>query len=354
MHSFTSNSNDRIPNLPNRRTWLFIALSAILFITIWNFFWLSRKVPTLPKDNAELWAYHRRRVAHDGENAIVLIGSSRMQTGLNQEKFAELVGRKPVQLAMVGESPVPLLKHFAEDETFRGTIISDFPEFLVYQKEFSQVQSNTIESWIHAYKESKSSDDFEFWLRNIARNFVASPQLGKSPPDAIKNMIDGEVFRKPTVDDIFLREKPVYFDRSLIFDMDKLFTKSEIEEIMRRGKKTPIDAMKNMLNHNPPTPEKYKEITKKIEGYIHRIQSRGGKVIIVNFPFGGELWNLNEQAFPKKEFWNEFASSTSAKVIHFKDYPTLSNFNCPDDSHLDGKDTPEFTENLVKIIYETK
>lgn len=308
----------------------------------------------MPKDNAELWAYHRRRVSREGDKAIVLIGSSRMQTGIDQHKFLELIGRKPVQLAMVGESPTPLLKHFAEDESFRGTIISDFPEFLVYQNEFYQVKSKTTEAWIHAYKEGKTSDDFELWLRGFGKHVVATPQLGNNPPDALKNIFNGSVFQEPTVDDLMKRERPVYFDRTLIFDLETVFTKDEQEQIKDRARKAPVDAMKNMLETNPPKPEKYSEITDEIEGYIQRIQSRGGKVIIVNFPFSGELWELNEKAFPRKDFWNIFASRTSAKTIHFKDFPTIANFICPDDSHLDAKDTPEFTENLVKIIYEIK
>lgn len=168
----------------------------------------------------------------------------------------------------------------------------------------------------------------------------------------MKNIFEGKVFQEPTVDDFMKRERPVYFDRTLIFDLDTFFTKDEQEQIRERARKDPVDAMKNMLETNPPDPEKYLEITDQIENYIQRIQSRGGKVIIVNFPFSGQLWELNEKAFPKKDFWNIFTSRTSAKTIHFKDYPSLSNFICPDGSHLDLKDMPSFIEALVKIIFE--
>jgi hypothetical protein len=129
-----SNSNDRLPKLPFGKIWLLIGISLILFIVGWDFFWLTNNVMLLPNDDENLWSYHRRRVQRENKS-VVLIGSSRMQMGFDQNKFTELTGRKTIQLAVVGESPIPLLQNLAEDETFHGTIISDFSEYLNFQKE---------------------------------------------------------------------------------------------------------------------------------------------------------------------------------------------------------------------------
>jgi hypothetical protein len=51
-------------------------------------------------------------------------------------------------------------------------------------------------------------------------------------------------------------------------------------------------------------------------------------------------------------FWDRLAKTTRATTIHFKDYPSLSDFECPDTSHIDSKDGPRFTKALIDILVE--
>ena len=215
-----SNSNERLPSLPFGKIWILIGFSLFIFIFIWNGFWITRQVGPLPKDDANLWAYHRRRVTKEGERAVVLIGSSRMQTGLAQAKFTELTGYNTIQLAIAGESPIPVLQNLSEDESFKGIVISDFSEFLVYTRELYSNSDQLVNQWIREFKESKSSDDFEFMLRGYSRYLLANPTLGDNPSDSLINIITGKAFKMRSTHKIAFEAKQTHFDRALIFDFD--------------------------------------------------------------------------------------------------------------------------------------
>lgn len=349
---FISSSNDRLPALPYGKIWLLVAISTVTFFYSWNEFWNAKKVPSLPRDDAKLWSYHRRQVSrHDGQ-AVVLIGSSRMQTGLYLDKFAELTGTRPVQLAIAGQSPLPVLQDLAEDESFRGTVISDFAELLIYRGELWSNTTQVANEWIKVYRESKTSDDFEFRLRGYTRYLVADPTYGDNPPEALKNLVTGKAFKDKTVDDLRTNVRPVNFDRSLVFlEIGDFLTGDEEAELRAKARTSATNTMKFVIENEPPQPAEFLKIVYRIEESVQKIQSRGGRVIIVNFPTSGELKVLNEIAFPRKDFWDVLESRTSAQTIHYEDHPGLSKFVCPDYSHLDAKDTPEFTENLVRVIY---
>lgn len=351
MPTYTSSSNERLPSLRFGRIWSLIAISLVMFIIIWDGFWVSKKVVPLPDDDANLWAYHRRRVAREGNEVVVLVGSSRIQAGLDQAKFTELTGLKTVQLAIVGESPIPVLQNLAEDGSFKGTVICDLSEFIAYQSETGQQKTEVVREWLKSYQESKTSDDFEFWLRGFARYILARPHLGNNPPDALKNIITGQAFETISIDQKIKNVHPTFFDRTLIFNVEDFLTKEEKERLIEISRKDPVNAMKYIIEHNKPRPERFLELANKVEGYVQQIQSRSGKVIIINFPMSGELERLNEIAFPREQFWDVLASRISATTIHYKDYPQLQ-FECPDYSHIDAKDTPIFTENLVNILMD--
>ena len=67
-------------------------------------------------------------------------------------------------------------------------------------------------------------------------------------------------------------------------------------------------------------------------------------------PSSGVQWAHTERTLPKREYWDAFAARTRAATIHFKDYPELSQFECPDYSHLDARDVPAFTKALAGIL----
>ena len=101
------------------------------------------------------------------------------------------------------------------------------------------------------------------------------------------------------------------------------------------------------MEQNAPVPEEWLKLTAPIERAVDAIQSRGGRVVFVRFPTSGEMLALSRRVYPKEIYWDRFAATTSAAMVHFLDVPSLSKFDCPDLSHLDRRDAVRFTEGLI-------
>ncbi|MCE9500094.1 MAG: hypothetical protein K8R21_06305, partial [Leptospira sp.] len=74
------------------------------------------------------------------------------------------------------------------------------------------------------------------------------------------------------------------------------------------------------------------------------------RVIFVNHPSSGELLKLEKRLTPRKLFWDRLIAETGATGIHFEDYSGLSNFDCPEWSHLSAGDSIIYTERLMDIL----
>ena len=70
-------------------------------------------------------------------------------------------------------------------------------------------------------------------------------------------------------------------------------------------------------------------------------------MVFVRFPTTDEHWEIDEKVFPKRVYWDQVERLTGGKTIHFRDVPSLANFDCPDTSHLDYRDAPKFTAALL-------
>src|ERR1044071_8723010 len=84
-------------------------------------------------DNGALWADKRAKaVKLTAEQATVFIGSSRIKYDLDANTWRKLTGEEPVQLAMEGNSPLPILDDLASDEKFKGKLVVDVTEGLFF------------------------------------------------------------------------------------------------------------------------------------------------------------------------------------------------------------------------------
>jgi hypothetical protein len=103
-------------------------------------------------------------------------------------------------------------------------------------------------------------------------------------------------------------------------------------------------------NRSLPAPPRWLEEIREVEDWVQAIQGRGGEVVFLRMPTTGALYSSDEFIFPKSRYWDAFARQTSAVCVHFKDWPQLADFECPDLSHLDRTDAPRFTDELARIL----
>ena len=85
---------------------------------------------------------------------------------------------------------------------------------------------------------------------------------------------------------------------------------------------------------------------------VERLKKRGGRLIFVRMPTSETRYQIEEQRWPRDQYWNRIDELTGATTVHFDDYVAMKQFHCPDSSHLDGGDAPAFTVALIQTLQQ--
>ena len=80
---------------------------------------------------------------------------------------------------------------------------------------------------------------------------------------------------------------------------------------------------------------------------VEKLRARGGKIVFVRFPNGGELKTLEDKLNPRARDWERLLKDSNVPGIYWEDYPDLGSFICPEWSHLSAGDSVEFSKRLV-------
>ncbi len=123
MRLSTSNSNDRLPKGNWITTWIIIELLFIRCILITECHIRSKGFKPSVVDSVQLWSTQRSNASSFGEDAIILVGASRIQLDIDLDIISKLSELRPVQLAIDGTSYIPVLENLANDPSIIGTII---------------------------------------------------------------------------------------------------------------------------------------------------------------------------------------------------------------------------------------
>src|SRR5215208_6397783 len=102
------------------------------FFICWELYLRSQGLYADYDDNTSLWADKRAKALLPADKATVFIGSSRIKYDLDSKTWRKLTGDEPVQLAMEGNSPLPVLDDLAADEHFKGKLVIDVTEGLFF------------------------------------------------------------------------------------------------------------------------------------------------------------------------------------------------------------------------------
>ena len=329
----TSSSSERVPQGAWLSTWLAALTICAVIVAGWEYFVRVRGLSdTAVADSAELWIRERERASLLGSEAIMLVGASRIQMGVDPGVLGEYTRGTPVQLAMSASPFLPVLEHLANDETITGTLIVSFTarDLLWFSRE------SRAEQWIVAYDEYRSGKTSVFYqaLEDKLGNAVNSILLTFRKDARPQQLIFGRTTRN------YVRTLP---DRSQQADYSKvdreLAYQRRIELV--RGAEEPV------FKEIPDLDQRLAAL----EAMVERIHQRGGKVIFVRLPSSKRIREIEETRHPKEIYWDRFAAQTSARTIHYADFPQLSRFDLPDGVHLDASDQPAFTRALAQIIF---
>ncbi len=300
-------------------------------------------------DGAPLWSDKRAMVYEPSDKAIVFIGSSRIKYDLDQDTWDSLTAFHPIQLAIEGSCPRPILEDLANDPNFKGKLVIDVTEGLFFSMAPPNMESAVTR--IKYFHDRTPAQCASFELNTILESqFVF---LNKDYFSLNAQLSGLGIQSRPGVfvEPYFPRNfSMVTFGRQHYMTDEFVANTAEINQV-----KGNWAFFAKMAMSAPPTPPKvYDEIFKSVAENINKIKARGGEVVFVRTPSSGDYYKGESMGFPRDKFWDRLLKETNCPGIHFMDYPAMDHFDCPEFSHLKVSDARLFTKAFFNELCKQK
>lgn len=320
----------RVPGGRWGLTWLVTLVAFVGCAIGLEAFVRSRGYQPSIKEDVNSWALERRRASDRSPRTVAILGASRILLAFSPQAFrTTLPDYRYVMLAQQSSAPVGSLRDLALDPDFRGIALVDIAE-----NGFDRSAWDRQDALIAAYHRGWRSIGQlgERWLATQVQSRLAL--LASSGLLALEGLLRDGAWPKPPY-------TTTYPDRTKFADYDLV----DVE----RKRKVRLQLLEGWTRTSDnPAPWLADALAQEL--YIALIHARGGKVVYVRMPTCDERWEHDAIKTPKALFWDRLAQATQAVTVHFQDYPALSDFECPDTSHIASKDGPRFTAALLEIL----
>jgi len=313
-------------------TWLIAAFAFALSFGAWEAFWRHQGFVPSVTDDAALWAATLRGLKREDPEEIAIVGSSRIQLGINPDAFVAATGwRRPVQLAVAMGPSLPVLRHLAE-EGFRGRVICEVNPRIFFAEE--RKLDWLIGSYLRKYHSLTPADIVEERLGSAFQQAFVTRLPALSPRELLRAGMAGQL---PAPEFISVqRDRYRYADYSHLDSLDRRIR--TVRRLRRRSKATFLD------------PQAVERLVAEVATLVRKIRDRGGEVIFVRLPTNGHILDDERRVVPRERYWDALASGVDASAIHFQDHPELAAFSGPDGEHLDQRDAAPFSRALGAIL----
>ena len=350
MHLSTSSSDfvRPIPKAPWRGITVIVVVIVFAAAAAWEMYVRSiGYAPTL-NDNEDLWVQARRRV---NPESVVIVGESRPLFDLDLDELETGLGKRPVQLALAGSCAYPVLADLANDERFHGTLICSIVPGMFFAPGGPLVE--TSEKALGRYRKQTLAQRASHHLGMFLEEHVAFLKQGDLTLDMLLKQLP--IPNRPNA-----QVPPAFPPDFQTVDHERRMRM--IERCAQPGSELAKRIQQIWLPlFTPPPPPTYvprevfmENMGKAIEARfrdttkaVEKLRARGGKIVFVRFPNGGELKALEDRLNPRTRDWERLLKDTNAPGIYFEDFPELSTFTCPEWSHLSAGDSVEFSKRLV-------
>lgn len=311
----------------------------------WEAYWRAQGMTAGYRNSAGQWAEVRRRVDRNEPGATVLIGSSRTQFDVDLDTWQAETGVLPIQLALEGSNPLPILTDLASDEDFRGLLVVGITPPLIMMPGIG-AREDAVERYLTETPAQWLSTKLSYGLETtfagynwdtalflvLARqNFWPKRSGFVAPPP--------EVRRIDTM------------DRNRSADLwSRVETDSAYNEIVTGTWRAIIESLPD------PPPEDvardmFGKLLDQVASDVEAIRARGGEVVFIRLPSSGFFREVEAQGLPRERVWEPLLEAADAVGVHFEDYPELQ-VPTPEWSHISARDKPDLTRALVRILRE--
>jgi hypothetical protein len=249
-----------------------------------------------------------------------------------------MTGRRPVQLAMPGTSPRPILTDFADNPDFRGLLVVDVaPEGFFSEGRVNPDFAGVLDYW----KEQSPSQRFGHQAGLFLSRYLA--------------FLDDQYTLITLIDQLDLpnrgeikRPYLVPWKLSETYDDRQTWLWSQIRDNERLRQ----HAMRVWKSNKRKAPEA--ELLTRIFEQAHRdvrkIRARGGEVVFVRPPSAGFYHEREEKFVPRSKTWDLLLKETGTFGVNFEDYPAMQGLESPEMSHLTRQSATRFTRAYVDVL----
>jgi len=300
-------------------------------------------------DGESLWSNTRAMVYGPVDKTTIFIGSSRIKYDLDIETWKGITNDTPIQLAIEGNSPVPVLEDLGNDKNFKGKLVVDVTEGLFFSN--SPFDVSEPKSRIAYYKKITPAQKASFVINHgLESQFVFLDKANFS----LASLLDELPIKKRKGVFSLPWNFPLEFGRVTFERQDIMMNKFLTDTSLQNKVKGLWDFFRRVGEEPPPTGKKLDSMFISVKASCDKIKARGGQVLFVRTPSSGTYLAAENKGFPRPKYWDELLRFTNCPGIHFADYPVIDHFQCPEYSHLSQADAITFTKEFIRILQEDK
>lgn len=292
-------------------------------------------------DSPSHWMAERRRVAAGDHDGVVIVGSSRILFDTDLDVWKEMTGRRPIQLALPGTNPRPLLQDIAERSDFNGLVVVGFTPDLYFLERFSYLPQfeDVLKHW---HDESPSSRVGHRLGLALSGQLAFLDEAYRLAPLVERiDIPDREGVRRPYLEVWKLAEHSAGRQA-------RMWPRLEADERLRDHARLvwgPFDG-------SGPKPEAIDKGIAETRKAVDAIRARGGDVMFVRAPSAGLYYESEQAGIPRGKTWDRLLRETGSFGVHFEDYADMQGLEVPEWSHLSADSATRFTRAYVSVLQQ--
>lgn len=321
------------PAIPWGRALLVALLVILLGVGGWEVAMRRAGMVTDIGDSTSAWARERRKV-DAGQGRVVIVGSSRLQFDVDLARWQKLTGVKPIQLAMRGTTPRPIITDLAKDPRFKGLLIVGYDPLVFFGPPGAALELVKAGHSEPLYKRFGLVlyDSLARVFAFLDRDYTLLSQIQRLPVGQRTKMFPASYPWKMSDSG---PDRETWLWPRLVTDHAARDRAAHIWMTLRGL---------------PPKPGQTEKAIDQFAQDVAAIRARGGQVILVRSPSDEPLLGFEEQVFPRHATWDVLLATSHAPGIYYADEPSLAGFHTVEYSHLARADRVAYTDALQKLV----
>ena len=320
-------------------------------ITTWELYWRSQNYEPNIDDNKALWSVQRARVSSLAPDDFIFMGSSRTLFDIQLDNWETLTGKRPIQLANVGSSPLPVFHDIVENTDYSGTVVVGVTPGLFFSTTYPKAQPwSWPQSRVDHYHNRTYAQRINHQLSIPLQQNLVLMSAGEEELD--DNIDLKALLKRIKLGDRIPEGMPPFYEFGRMTTLDRNLQMIE-RTVTDTAFANTVTKVWQFFGKVSPPPDKASTMAFFLKD-AEKFRARGGNLVLMRCPSSGGARAGENYAIPRKEFWDSLVMQAKVKAYHFEDYDQLKDLKCPEWSHLSANDAKYFTNEIAKLMIADK